>query len=75
MDTEKIYRIGKYEIYANRLCIVKDGRIVKVAPKVMDTLICLIERRGEVLSEEFLVEKRYLEKILPSIIFPFLVKK
>ena len=66
MDTanDKVVRFGDFELdKGRRLLRTLDGRDVQLSARVMDTLLCLVEKPGE------LIEKReLLDAVWPSVV-------
>ncbi len=48
------FRIGEHLIEPRQNRIVRDGAEVRLEPRVMDVLVCLAERAGEVVSRDLL---------------------
>lgn len=44
------YRFGPFVLYTRELRLLRDGKAVTAAPKVLETLSILVERAGEVVS-------------------------
>src|SRR3954468_18983692 len=53
MQTE--FRLGPWQIQPRLNSATKNGTIVRLEPKVLDVLVYLVERRGEVISKEELI--------------------
>jgi DNA-binding winged helix-turn-helix (wHTH) protein/Flp pilus assembly protein TadD len=51
------YAIGTFQLDVERLLLTHDGRPVALGPKVVETLLALIEHPGDVLSKGFLMER------------------
>src|SRR5689334_6601554 len=49
-----IYRIGKYTVDTGQRVLLRDGDVVSIAPKAVDTLIVLIQHAGEVVDKDCL---------------------
>lgn len=56
LDRERPFRIGDWLVDPAVGCLTRDGRSVKLEPKVMDLLVHLAQQRGKVLSREELEE-------------------
>ncbi len=52
----KIYEFENFRLDAEHLLLYKSGREVALTPKVVETLLALVERSGEVLSKDELME-------------------
>lgn len=51
-DPDRPFRVGDWLVEPAVGCVTRDGRSVKLEPKVMDLLVCLARRPGRVLSRE-----------------------
>jgi DNA-binding winged helix-turn-helix (wHTH) protein/Tfp pilus assembly protein PilF len=62
--TPRAFLTGEWAVEPSRNVILRDGREVRLEPRVMDVLVCLAGRRGEVVSKDELVaevwEGRYV---------------
>jgi hypothetical protein len=56
-----IYVFGPFRLDAGRRRLLKDGEVMTVAPKVLDTLLLLVEHAGRVVSKEELLQERWPE--------------
>lgn len=56
LDPDRPFRVGDWLVEPAASCVSRDGRSVKLEPKVMDLLVYLARRRGRVLSREELEE-------------------
>lgn len=56
-----IYALGPYELDAGRLLLLHEGRPVPLGPKVVETLLALVERAGEVMTKDALLERIWPE--------------
>lgn len=52
----RIYEFENFRLDAAHLLLYKDGREISLTPKVVETLLALVERGGEVLSKDELME-------------------
>ena len=52
-----VYRFGNCELDLARVVLRRDGREVPVEPQVFDLLRCLLERRGQVVRKEELLDE------------------
>jgi len=52
-----VYEFGPFEVHADSLLLVAGGEAVGVGPKVVATLLALIERPGEVVSKADLLDR------------------
>lgn len=55
------YFLGPYELDAQRLLLLHCGEPVPLGPKVVETLLALVERAGEVLTKDELLERIWPE--------------
>lgn len=60
-ERSSIYALGPYELDAGRLLLLHDGRPVPLGPKVVETLLALVERAGEVMTKDALLERIWPE--------------
>lgn len=56
-----IYALGPYELDAHRLLLLHEGQPVPLGPKVVETLLALVERAGEVMTKDELLERIWPE--------------
>lgn len=56
-QSEFLYEFGPYRIDAVKRLLLRDGRPVALTSKSLDTLLVLIEHRGQVVNKEELMEK------------------
>lgn len=49
------YEFGPFVLDASKRLLLRDGDAVPLAPKVLDTLLALIEHRRDVISKEQLL--------------------
>ena len=52
-----LYEFGRFAVDASNRLLLKDGEPVPLQPKAFDTLLLLVERRGEVLTKDELLRK------------------
>jgi DNA-binding winged helix-turn-helix (wHTH) protein/Flp pilus assembly protein TadD len=52
-----VYAVGPFQLDAAQLLLTHGGRPVALGPKVVDTLLALVEHPGEVLTKQFLMER------------------
>jgi TolB-like protein/Tfp pilus assembly protein PilF len=53
----RIYRFGPFCLDTGRRLFHREGELIPLAPKTLDTLLALVERSGEVLDKEDLLNK------------------
>ena len=54
---QKIYEFEDFRFDAEHLMLYRRGEAIPLAPKAAETLLVLIERRGQILSKEELIEQ------------------
>ena len=59
-DPEVIYRFGSYELHPNRGQLLDDGRPVAIGQRAFDVLTALVERAGELVTKDELLEREEL---------------
>jgi DNA-binding winged helix-turn-helix (wHTH) protein/Tfp pilus assembly protein PilF len=52
-----VYEVGPFQLSAEQLLLMRDGAPVALGPKVVETLLALVEHPGEVLSKGFLLDR------------------
>ncbi len=52
-----IYEFGPFRLDAQKRVLLRDGEPVKLFPKEFDTLLALVERGGEVLDKDELMQR------------------
>ncbi|MBC5829664.1 MAG: winged helix-turn-helix domain-containing protein [Candidatus Eremiobacteraeota bacterium] len=56
-----IYGLGPYELDAHRLLLLHGGEPISLGPKVVETLLALLERSGEVMTKDELLDRIWPE--------------
>jgi DNA-binding winged helix-turn-helix (wHTH) protein/Tfp pilus assembly protein PilF len=56
-----VYGIGPFQLNAERLSLVRDGKQVPIGPKVVETLRALVERPHEALTKSALLDRIWPE--------------
>lgn len=56
-STERHFRFADFELDETRRLLLKEGRVVALNPKTFDVLLALVERRGQVVSRDELLDK------------------
>lgn len=56
LRTEHFYQFGCFQLDPDQRLLLRDGQLVPLTPKVVDTLIVLVERAGELLDKEVLMQ-------------------
>ena len=54
---QKIYEFEDFRFDAEHLMLYRRGEAIPLAPKAAETLLVFIERRGQILSKEELIER------------------
>src|SRR5829696_5910666 len=57
----EIYEFGRFRLDAGHLMLYRDSEPVALAPKIVETLVALVERRGDVVSKQELMERLWPE--------------
>src|ERR1700737_3462022 len=55
-ESNKFYVFGPYRIDRRSRVLLRDGAIVPLSPKVLDTLVALVEHPGVVVSKDELLQ-------------------
>lgn len=55
--TGHFYEFGHFRLYPSTLLLEKDGKFVQLGPKVVKTLLVLIEGRNQVLTNQELIQR------------------
>ncbi len=56
-----LYEFEGFRLDAETPCLWRDGKFVAIAPKALQILVLLVEKRGEIVSREELLEKVWHE--------------
>jgi DNA-binding winged helix-turn-helix (wHTH) protein/Flp pilus assembly protein TadD len=56
-----VYGFGPFYLDAERLLLVEDGKPMQLGPKVVETLLALVERGGEIVSKQALLDRVWPE--------------
>lgn len=62
--SDNIYEFEDFHLDAAHLLLYQNGRQISLAPKVVETLLALVERHGEVLSKDELMEIVWADSIV-----------
>ena len=57
LKTKRLYEFGPFRLDPEESVLLRDGKPVYLKPKVFETLVVLIEKRGHVLDKETLMEE------------------
>jgi DNA-binding winged helix-turn-helix (wHTH) protein/TolB-like protein len=60
----RFYEFGGFSLDAANRLLLREGRVVPLKPKVIETLLVLVERRGEVLGKDALMELLWPEQFV-----------
>lgn len=63
-QTRRLYEFGSFQIDTVNRLLLRDGKPISLKPKVVDTLLVLIENRGRVLEKDELIEKLWPDSIV-----------
>ena len=56
-----VYEFGPFQLDKDRLLLLHDGEPVALGPKVVETLLALVEHPGDVLSKSALLDRIWPE--------------
>lgn len=56
-EQESLFRFGSFSLNADERILLRDGRRVSLAPKVLQTLLILVRHTGHVVEKEFLIKQ------------------
>ena len=56
-ESRRSYEFGPYRLQVDRRLLLRDGVLVALAPKALETLLALIEHRGRVLTKDELLQR------------------
>jgi DNA-binding winged helix-turn-helix (wHTH) protein/TolB-like protein len=57
LPDQKMWELGQFRLDPERRILWRDGKVVPLGPKVVHTLVVLVENNGQVVSREELLEK------------------
>lgn len=58
------FRVGAWEVFPRRNCLMRDGSSTYVEPKVMQVLLCLAERPSEVITRDELYASVWADTVV-----------
>jgi|GEM_PF-1567843 len=58
------FRVGEWEVQPQLNTISTDGKTIRIEPKVMEVLLCLIEHKNEVVAKDCLMETVWAERFV-----------
>jgi TolB-like protein/DNA-binding winged helix-turn-helix (wHTH) protein len=64
LNHHRIYEFEKFRLDAGHLMLYRDDEEIPLAPKAVETLLVLVERRGEILSKDELMEVIWTDSIV-----------
>ncbi|HMD96170.1 MAG TPA: winged helix-turn-helix domain-containing protein [Terriglobia bacterium] len=56
-DTQRIYDFGQFRLLTGEKVLLRDGRPVPLPPKVLETLLALVENHGHLVDKETLIKR------------------
>src|SRR3954469_19932212 len=62
--SKHFYEFGAFQADVNRRLLLREGQIVSLTPKAFDTLLVLIENRGDLLEKDRLMERVWPDTIV-----------
>ncbi|HWO00857.1 MAG TPA: winged helix-turn-helix domain-containing protein [Blastocatellia bacterium] len=60
-QTSRFYEFGRFHLDPDERQLSRDGQVVQLAPKIIDTLVALVEQRGRIVSKGDLMQKVWQE--------------
>jgi len=63
-DAPKVYEFGDFRLDASKLMLYEGEIEVDLAPKVVETLLALIERRGEIVSKDEMMKRLWSDSFV-----------
>ncbi len=63
-SNNKVYEFEKFRLDAAHLMLYRENEEISLAPKAVETLIALVDRRGEILSKDELMEVIWTDSIV-----------
>ena len=61
MRNQRFFEFGPFRLDVTSGLLLRDGKVVALTPKVIDTLLLLVENRGRVLGKEELLRQLWPE--------------
>jgi len=59
-----VFEFENFRLDAAHLMLYQNGQVVSLTPKVAETLVALVERRGEIISKDELMERLWGETVV-----------
>src|SRR5438045_1915547 len=56
-ESKRLYEFGRFRLDPGERLVLREGRPVSLKPKVLDTLILLVENRGRMLEKSELMQR------------------
>ena len=56
-DPRSTYRFGPFSLQVDRRRLLRDGELVALSPKALETLLALVEQRDRVLTKDELLQR------------------
>jgi eukaryotic-like serine/threonine-protein kinase len=57
LQDQRIYEFGNFRLDCEYRIVRRDGEVLPLTPKTVETLVALIERAGEVVSKDSLMQR------------------
>ena len=64
MKTKRLYEFGPFRLDTEESLLLRDGKPVYLKPKVLETLIVLVENRGRILTKEALMQRLWQDSFV-----------
>ncbi|MEP7147615.1 MAG: tetratricopeptide repeat protein [Acidobacteriota bacterium] len=62
--SKEFYEFGEYVVDVSERILLRDGAVVPLTPKVFDTLLCLVENPGHILSKDEVMGQVWADSIV-----------
>jgi DNA-binding winged helix-turn-helix (wHTH) protein len=59
-----VYEVGPFHLHTERLALTHAGKTVLLGPKVVATLLALVERAGETIAKEAIIERVWSDRFV-----------
>jgi DNA-binding winged helix-turn-helix (wHTH) protein len=63
-EDRNLFRFGRFSLDANERMLLRDGRRVPLAPKVLQTLLILVRHRGHIVEKDFLMQEVWPDDVV-----------
>ena len=64
MSQENVYQFGPFCLDANERVLLREGRLIPLAPKALNTLLVLVRNRGHVVEKDALMTEVWPDEIV-----------